>query len=104
MGGSSNAIATFQVTYGLDAMLSKADFPMGGTSPGISVQFQAAKKETPINRVSSRYYDDLAAFFLLHFLADSRQEDREFIIAVQVQQFVDHVLVVDAQCASTGID
>ena len=41
---------------------------------------------------------------LLDFLPDSRQEDREFIIAVQVQQFVDHVLVVDAQCASTGID
>ena len=41
---------------------------------------------------------------LLDFLADSRQEDREFIIAVQMQQFIDHVLVVDTQCASAGID
>ncbi len=41
---------------------------------------------------------------LLDFLADSRQEDREFIIAVQMQQFIDHVLIVDAQCASAGID
>ena len=47
---------------------------------------------------------DLSAFFLLHFLADSRQEDREFIFAIQMQQLVDQVLVVDAQCTSAGID
>ena len=41
---------------------------------------------------------------LLDFLPDSRQEDREFIIAVQMQKFIDHVLIVDTQCASSGID
>ena len=41
---------------------------------------------------------------LLDFLPNSRQEDREFIIAVQMQKFIDHVLIVDTQCASAGID
>ena len=44
------------------------------------------------------------AFFpLLHFFAYSRQEDREFVFAVQMQEFVDHVLIVDAECAGAGI-
>ena len=40
---------------------------------------------------------------LLDFLPNSRQEDREFIFAVQMQEFVDHVLIVDAECAGAGI-